>query len=408
MPPPDPAGELEEPSLELLTAAGSVPLGYTRSGAIVFLIARDRAARWPVEALRRGSVALRTSAGLLQGRIALVIDAAERERILASFLAKYGPEGYRRWYEHPARVLRVEIGGASPPVAPEAQYYRWLEAEFDNVAADYDRHITGNRMNRLLRDRSLALLRPTFAGAKRLLEIGCGSGMETLPLLREGHEIVAVDISQEMLDVVRKKARHEGLSERLETVRLPARELPSKVSDLGEASFDGGYSTYGALNCEPDLSALPPALHRLLRPQARLLVGIYNRWCAFEIVGYSLTGQFRRAIGRRTRPVPVGSSRFCVDVFAYSVGDFLNLFRSPFEVERVEGVPVLLPPSDLTQYAEKFSQRFDRLARWDAWIGARFPFSYLGDHFLLLLRRRSILREPLARSAPAEAEGTAG
>ncbi|MGI0151019.1 MAG: methyltransferase domain-containing protein [Thermoplasmata archaeon] len=391
-PPPDGPGgpaEVDPAPLALATADGFVPLGYVREGWTVYLVARSVHARWPTELLRVGRADLSLPDGPVRGRASLVVDPGERARILDLFRRRYGDAQYERWYARPARVVRVDAGPSGGPPPPGDAYYRWLSDEFDNIAVDYDKHITGNRMNRLLRDRSLALLRPTFAGARHLLEIGCGSGMETVPMLRDGHEILAVDISQAMLDVVRAKARVEGLSERLRTERRPARELAALVASHGPGAFDGGYSTYGALNCEPELGTIPPALYALLRSDTAFLAGVYNRWCAFEIVGYTLAGQFARAWGRRTNPVRVGASRFCVDVYAHSVGELVRQFRPGFLPERVEGTPVFLPPSDLAGYAERFAARFDTLARWDARLGARYPFSHWGDHFLLLFRRRA-------------------
>jgi SAM-dependent methyltransferase len=375
-------------SLELRTSTGTVPLGYAQQEGTVYLVARDRAARWPVDVLRRGSAELALPGGRVRGTPQLVSDREEQVRILSLFRAKYGPERFARWYDHPARVLRVSLDVGPTVHGPGSEhYYDWLQSEFDNVAAEYDRHITGNRMNRLLRHRSLAWLQPRLAGARRLLEIGCGSGMETLPLLQAGHQIVAVDISERMLATVRAKAEGVGLGDRLETRRLRARDLHLLLPELGAEQFDGAYSTYGALNCEPDLTPLPVALHRLLRPEAPFIAGVYNRWCLFEIAGYGASLQTARALGRRQNPVPVGSSRFCVDVYAHSVADFRRLFRSGFSVERIEGVPVMLPPSDLVGYAEKFSRHFERLAGWDARIGGRWPFNQLGDHFLMTLVR---------------------
>ncbi|MCI4364313.1 MAG: hypothetical protein L3K13_08500, partial [Thermoplasmata archaeon] len=183
-----------ERNLELLLSGTSVPLGYFREGDSVFLIARERSARWPTEVLRVQAARLRWGSGSAEGVAELVTAEKERLRILELFRGKYGEEGFRRWYDHPARILRVRLS-ASPPGSTPERYYAWLESEFDNIAEDYDHHITGNRMNFLLRNRSLARLKPLFAGRDPLLEIGCGSGMETLPLLQLGHELTAVDIS---------------------------------------------------------------------------------------------------------------------------------------------------------------------------------------------------------------------
>lgn len=376
--------------LRLRAGGGWVPLGFARESGVVYLVARARAAQWPIEVLREGVAELALPEGTVVGTPSLVTDPGERERILRLFREVYGDAQFTRWYENPARVIRVKLDGGSPAGrgGPSA-YYAWLESEFDNVADDYDHHITGNRMNLLLRNRSLAVLMDRFRDAHHLLEIGCGSGMETLPLLQQGHEVEAIDISSRMLATVRHKAEGAGVAHRLTTRELAAGALGRLVEEGLAGSFDGAFSTYGALNCEPDLRAVPVALHRLLKPGAPFLTAIYNRWCLFELVGYSVTLQGRRALGRRRNPVPVGASRFCVDVYAYSVGDIQRLFQPVFELERLEGVPVLLPPSDLVSYANRFDRHFDRLAAWDASVGRRWPFNRLGDHFLMTFARRA-------------------
>jgi hypothetical protein len=133
---------------------------------------------------------------------------------------------------------------------------------------------------------------------------------------------------------------------------------------------------------------VPPALFDLMSVRAPLVTGVYNRWCLFEVLGYGVTGQWARATGRARSPIPVGRSRFCVDVFAYSAPEFEALFRPWFAAERLQGVPVLLPPSDLVAYAERFDRHWDILARLDRAVGRRWPFGALGDHFLLTFRRR--------------------
>jgi SAM-dependent methyltransferase len=371
--------------LEIEVRGERVPLGFVEEGSRVCLAATSRSAQWPTEVLRTGTARLRQAGRRWDGSATLVTDSAERERWLRLFRLRYGEERFQRWYAHAARLVVID------PNAPDrleatAPYDRWLESEFDLIAGEYDRHIFGNRINRLLRDRSLELLRSVFRGAPRLLEVGCGSGTETLPLLQEGHEVVCVDVSQQMLDVVRGKARAAGVSERLTTVHGRARDVGTLAGEW-TSGFDGGYSTYGALNCEEDLSGLPGALYGLLRPGSAFLAGVYNRWCTFELFGYGITGSWRRAVGRWGRPIRVGSSRFCIDVFAASPPEFERLFRPWFVRERVEAVPVFLPPSDLVRYVGPFAARFDRLARWDRAMGRRWPFWALGDHFLMVLRR---------------------
>jgi SAM-dependent methyltransferase len=389
--PPSPDGS----TLRLLGEHGAVPLGFVREEGVLFLIARERSSLWPIHALREGTVHVELGGQRAGGPVTLVGPGPERARVLGLFESKYGSERYRRWYAKPARVLQVRLGSLEPIPTSTEHYYDWLEAEFDNVAAEYDHHILGNRMNRFLRDRSLALMVPTFADAHRLLEIGCGSGLETLTMLRGGHEVTAVDISEQMLAVVREKARREGLSERLQTVRARASSLGVTLTPDTAGRFDGAYSTYGALNCESDLRPIRDGLGSLLPTGSPLVLGIYNRWCAFELAAYSLTLRGGRAFGRRTNPVLVGDSRFCIDVFAYSPRDIEREFAPEFRARSNRAVPLILPPSDLTGYSEKFSRHFDTLSRWDGWLGRRPLFAGLGDHFLMVLERTAAGNRPV-------------
>ncbi|HLM91569.1 MAG TPA: methyltransferase domain-containing protein [Thermoplasmata archaeon] len=374
---------IETEHLGLHIGARSIPLAYVREGSHLWLVGQYGASSWTVEILRAGAATVDLPNGTQDGQCRLVADPEGRARVLSLFREKYGSGRVDGWFRPAGRVIEVSFGvPADPSVSAPTRYYGWLEAEFDSIAAEYDHHILDNRINRMLRDRSLRFMRATFRPRGRLLEIGCGSGTETLELLSDGHEVLAVDISTAMLETVQKKATARGLDAGLTTRKLRAGQVGQLIESEGRASFQGIYSTYGALNCEPDLSTLPSALHALLHPEGRFVAGVFNRWCAFEMVVYSLLGRRRRAFGRRETPVAVEASRFCVDAFAYSVPEFARLFRPPFRLERVEGVPVVLPPSDHARYVEMLSPHFSTLARWDAELGRHFPFSWLGDHFL--------------------------
>ncbi|HLM70113.1 MAG TPA: hypothetical protein VK423_01855, partial [Thermoplasmata archaeon] len=60
--------------LYLVRPQGSVPLGFVSEGQAVFLVARERSARWPVEVLRDGMAALRADGLAEHGSVSLVTD----------------------------------------------------------------------------------------------------------------------------------------------------------------------------------------------------------------------------------------------------------------------------------------------------------------------------------------------
>lgn len=65
-----------------------------------------------------------------------------------------------------------------------------------------------------------------------ILDIGCGPGTLALPLAAQGHELVCVDFSSQMLEVLESRAAAQGLSELVHTTCL-AWEDDWKVAGLG-------------------------------------------------------------------------------------------------------------------------------------------------------------------------------
>ena len=127
-------------------------------------------------------------------------------------------------------------------------------------------------------------------------------------------------------------------------------------------------------------------LHSILKPNAPLLLGVWNKFCLYEIVGYLLRLNPSLAFARLRNPVPVGKSRFCVASNAFSVGDLNKLLKNQFVLQKVLGVVVTLPPSNLTRYLPR-GRSFQTAKKIDLDLGACYPLNRLGDHFLGIYRR---------------------
>src|SRR5215831_7188180 len=103
---------------------------------------------------------------------------------------------------------------------------------FDELAAGYDRDELENPIRLLMRARSLAVLEATFPHGAALLDVGCGTGTEALWLAERGRQVTGIDVSSEMLDVL--KTRTQAIGVDIPTRRLAAREAASL-----SATFDG-------------------------------------------------------------------------------------------------------------------------------------------------------------------------
>ncbi|MCF5956314.1 class I SAM-dependent methyltransferase, partial [Xanthomonas perforans] len=187
--------------------------------------------------------------------------------------------------EHAAR------GGT---VAPE----QLLETQraFDSVAPDYD----GPRGNNALIQRMRTTLWDTVASelpvGSRLIDLGCGTGLDAGEFARRGYSVLATDWSPAMVERTRQRAATHSLQERLTTAHVGIQQL-----DRLEGSFDGMYSNFGPLNCAPDLPAVAAQCARLLRPDGCLVFSVIGRICPWEIGHYALRGRLRRAAVRAAK-----------------------------------------------------------------------------------------------------------
>lgn len=101
-------------------------------------------------------------------------------------------------------------------------------------------------------------------GKRRILELGAGQGRDALFFAKMGHQIYAVDYSENAVEAIRQKARDLGLSRSVTAVYHDVRKpLPFK-----DASFDACYChmLYCMALCTSELESLFQEVSRVLKP----------------------------------------------------------------------------------------------------------------------------------------------
>jgi ubiquinone/menaquinone biosynthesis C-methylase UbiE len=273
-------------------------------------------------------------------------------------------------------------------------YYSTLKKSFDELAPSYDDHCDSNLMMKWMRQESLSVLLETFPPSSRLLEIGCGTGEEAWALSQRGFRIVATDISPAMVEM--SKSKHPGSTEtEIEFLELAAGDLGELVSRFGEGGFDGAYSSFGSLNCEPNLDPIVASLAALVRPGGHLVCSIMSQFCLWETIWYLLNLRPRMAARRWSGSwVPVAlttpDGSHTVPVRYYRPGSFARLLKPYFTKEKVIGLPVLLPPPYASALSERFPRTFVRLEKLERRVREAYPLHGWGDHFLTVMRRTEV------------------
>lgn len=113
-----------------------------------------------------------------------------------------------------------------------------------------------------------AVLAQVPSGAGVGVDIGAGTGRLTIPLAARCKEVVAVDVSQAMLDRLSERARSAGVS------NLATRAGAAEDQDFAPGSVDVVVSNYALHHLrDPDKEKLVKAVATWLAPGGKLIVG---------------------------------------------------------------------------------------------------------------------------------------
>lgn len=120
---------------------------------------------------------------------------------------------------------------------------------------------------------------PGFARFERwagkwVLEIGCGIGTDTINFARAGAEVVAVDLSDESLRLVKQRARVYGRQDHIHAMQADAEHLSAAFPDSGWADL---IYSFGVIHHSPHPERILAEARKLIAPAGELRVMVYHR-----------------------------------------------------------------------------------------------------------------------------------
>jgi SAM-dependent methyltransferase len=123
---------------------------------------------------------------------------------------------------------------------------------------------------------------PRWAG-KRVLEIGCGIGTDTVNFARAGARVTAVDLSEKSLDLARRRAEVFGLSDRIAFHAADAERLSEVIPP---EPYDLVYS-FGVIHHTPNPGRVVEQVRRyFVHEKSEFKLMVYHRrsWKVFWIL----------------------------------------------------------------------------------------------------------------------------
>ena len=121
------------------------------------------------------------------------------------------------------------------------------------------------------------LVQKAWSGAKKILDVSCGTGEHATRMAEAGYQVTAIDASPDMLRIARKKAKSKGLS-----ISFKCQDF----RDLGfkeefEAAYCLGY-TFLYMRTYAEVGAFLDKIHRALLSSGVFIIDFINGWGLIE------------------------------------------------------------------------------------------------------------------------------
>jgi 2-polyprenyl-3-methyl-5-hydroxy-6-metoxy-1,4-benzoquinol methylase len=224
-----------------------------------------------------------------------------------------------------------------------------------------------------------------FRPGDHILELGCGTGEDAVWLGKRNINVTATDQSERMLEVTDRKVAGLNLNKRIQTVRIDL----NQSYGWPETEYDGVLANFGVLNCVRDLSRLAENLSAALKPRSGVVFVFMNPCCLWEIVWFFGHGDLNKALRRLNRADKTAllTDSENIQVWYPSPAKAIKAFQPYFRLTRFSGLGFLLPPTYLQELFSENSKLLQRLDILDRRLSNIWPFSRLGDHYILEMEK---------------------
>ena len=147
----------------------------------------------------------------------------------------------------------------------------WTYAHSPRIAEDEDEFFEGHP----LFETDARVLDERFTEPCRVIDLGCGVGRHSIRLAKRGFQVTAVELSEEMLRIVGRKADDLGLEiPRIRANLCDLGAIPDATYDLALSMF----STLGMIRGREERRLALKEAFRVLKPGGRLALHAHNLW----------------------------------------------------------------------------------------------------------------------------------
>ncbi len=262
-----------------------------------------------------------------------------------------------------------------------------MAVPFDHIAT-YDSLFTRSIIGQLQRKqvwRYLQKITPQLKGLE-ILELNCGSNEDAMLFSEKGVNLVATDISEEMLKVTVQRANQFSMQNRISSQYLDPESFDETVFDK---KFDLIFSNFGGLNCiHPDsLKRLLNKIPSILAPGGRFVGVLMPKFCLWESSYLLMKFRFSQVLRRATsKEVILDLPGATLKSWYYNPSQIRKWSGEGLKLIRTLPVGFSTPPAYLEPYFLDRKAFLFRLSRWGRKFDQVSFLSRMSDHYLIDLQ----------------------
>lgn len=257
---------------------------------------------------------------------------------------------------------------------------------FDRQSVIFDELYGKNTIIEYKRKRTRAHLERYLTEGSKILELNAGTGEDAIYFAQKGHQVHATDISEGMLKQLNRKIGDLNLDDWVSSEQISFEELAKMAH---KKPFDAIFSNFGGLNCTYQLDKVSASFSDLVKPGGTVTLVIMPPFCLWEFLTI-LKGNtklaFRRLFAEKGAKAHIEGVRFLC--WYYEPSHIISFLQKDFELVSLEGLCVLVPPSYLETFPNKYPRLYTVLQKWEDRLKSTFPFKYIGDYFIITLKKK--------------------
>ena len=264
-----------------------------------------------------------------------------------------------------------------------------MSNDFDESAKNYDAVFSFSEIGKAQRHRVHQFLTEKIFQKDqkglvlKILEINCGTGEDANYFWKNGHQVLATDISGKMIQMASDKFSDTSINFK----QMDFKKIPNESFDH---KFDLIFSNFGGLNCidVTDLENFIKNSINILNPSGKMVLVIMPKKCLWERFYFILKGQFRKAFRRNTNEKVMSNvDGIKVSTWYYQPKKIIDLAKEKYHLLSVRPIGICIPPSYLESYFQNKKWLLKLFICSEKLFNHRFWSGY-ADHYLIAFQKK--------------------